>query len=333
MHDTPGNLRSRILGLIAIAVAGCQSAVPLPSAVAATPTQPGLSACQKADSMWNDKILVSRYPTLPPLTSPGLLDLLTLVTGDFSVKALRTQGDELEAGRTKLIHSFGAEARLQLIIGDSVDTGYTGIFRSGAQCIIGRFSLATRPDSGSSIPGLALKIFIDGAQPSVNLHLMHSIDGEAGHNFFGHAFSNILPPPVALSKRLLANGFRRSAQQFGARDPNPGRLTLEHLAGTLTSGKRELSVKAPYQILFQPTPRARALMNDAGAADDFRLRLAQLEVGQALYEVVARKEGAAADQDTHLGQLVLTAPVVSSHYGDEKLYFQHNMATSSGGAR
>ncbi|HXE48606.1 MAG TPA: hypothetical protein VN663_09560 [Ramlibacter sp.] len=326
MHTTLNKLRSRLIVLVAVAATGCQSAIPLPGAVAAGPTEPARSACQKADSMWNDKILVSRYPTLPPLTSPGLLDLLTLTTGDFSVKALSAGGDELEAGRNKLIHSFGAEARLRLVISDGAGAGYSGIFRSGAQCMIGRFSLATRPDSESSIPGLALKIFIDGAQPSVNLHLMHSIDGEAGHNFFGHTFSNILPPPEALSKRLLANGFRRSAQQFGARDPDPGRLTLEHLAGTLTNGKRDLPVKAPYQILFQPTPQARALMRDASVVDDFRVRLAQLKAGQALYEVVAREEGAGAEQDTHLGQLVLTAPVVSSHYGDEKLYFQHNMA-------
>jgi hypothetical protein len=326
MHITRNHLNSRLIVLVAMAAAGCQTAVPSPSAVDAGSTEPTRSACQKADSMWNDKILVSRYPALPPLTSPGLFDLLTLTTGDFSVKALSAGGDELEPGRNKLIHSFGAEARLQLVITDGADAGYSGIFRSGAQCIIGRFSLAARPDSDSSIPGLALKIFIDGAQPSVNLHLMHSIDGEAGRNFFGHTFSNILPPPVALSKRLLANGFRHSARQFGARDPNPGRLTLEHLAGTLTNGKRELSVKAPYEILFQPTPAPRALMQDAGVVDDFRVRLAQLEVGQALYEVVAREQGAAANQDTHLGRLVLTAPIVSSHFGDEKLYFQHNMA-------
>src|SRR6185369_9659165 len=326
MHITNNKLRSRLMVLAAIAATGCQSAAPVPSAVASGPTEPTGSACQKADSMWNDKILASRYQTLPPLTSPGLLDLLALTTGDFSVKALSAGGDELEAGRTKLIHSFGAEARLRLDINDGAGAGYSGIFRSGAQCIIGRFSLAARPDSDSSIPGLALKIFIDGARPSVNLHLMHSIDGEPGHNFFGHTFSNILPPPEALSKRVLANGFRRSAQQFGARDPNPGRLTLEHLAGTLTNGKRELPVKAPYQILFQPTPPARALMQDARVADDFRVRLAQLKVGQALYEVLARGEGGAAEEDTHLGRLVLTSPVVSSRYGDEKLYFQHNMA-------
>src|SRR6185369_6702987 len=107
-----------LIALVAIAATGCQSAAPVPGDVAAGPTEPARSACQKAESMWNDKILLSRYPTLPRLTSPGLLDLLTLTTGDFSVKALSAEGDELEAGRTKLIHSFGAEARLRLVISD-----------------------------------------------------------------------------------------------------------------------------------------------------------------------------------------------------------------------
>jgi hypothetical protein len=29
--------------------------------------------------------------------------------------------------------------------------------------------------------------------------------------------------------------------------------------------------------------------------------------------------------DQFLGQLLLAAPVISSHYGDETLYFKHNM--------
>jgi len=70
MHITHNKLRSRLIGLVAIAATGCQSAVQVPSAVAAGPTEPTRSACQKADSMWNDKILVSRYPTLPPGPGP-----------------------------------------------------------------------------------------------------------------------------------------------------------------------------------------------------------------------------------------------------------------------
>jgi hypothetical protein len=315
----------RLIGLIAIAATGCQSTDPFPGERAQNPLMPARTACQKADSMWNDKIVPSRYDQLPPLTSPGILDLLKLITGSFSVKALTAKGDELEEGRHKLIHAFGAEARLRLVISPGAAGGYTGIFRSGAECVIGRFSLANKPAKDTSIPALALKIFIDGDQPSVNLQLMYSIDGQAGHNFFAHTFSNILPPAIAFPKRVLTSGFEQSAVQFGAKDPNPGRLTLEHLAGTLPDGSRVPAPRAPYQLLFKPTAQARALMQEAGAEDDFRLKLAGLPVGQAVYDIYTLAEGEPAENARLLGQLILAAPLVSSHYGDEKLFFRHNM--------
>ena len=315
----------RLIGLFAIAAAGCQSADPIPVARAQNTVMPPRTACQKADSMWNDKIVPSRYDQLPPLTSPGIFDLLKLTTSSFSVKALTSEGDELEQGRRKLIHAFGAEARLRLVISPGAAGGYTGIFRSGAECVIGRFSLAGKPTTGTSIPALALKIFIDGDQPSVNLHIMHSVDGQAGHNFFAQTFSNILPPAIAFPKRELTSGFARSAVQFGAKDPNPGRLTLEHLAGTLPNGTRIANPQTPYQLLFKPTVQARALMQEASAQDDFRLKLAGLPVGQAVYDIYTLAEGEPAENARPLGQLVLAAPVVSSHYGDEQLFFRHNM--------
>lgn len=276
--------------------------------------------------MWNDKIVSSRYEQLPALTSPGFLDLFKLITGHFALKALTTQGDELEAGRSKLIHAFGAEARLRLVIDPAATNSYTGIFHSGVPCVIGRFSLASKPAQETVIPGLALKIFIDGDHPSVNLLLMHSIDDQVGHNYFAQTFSNILPAPKAFAKRMLASSFERSAVQFGAIDPNPGRLTLENLSGIQVNGHRIASPRTPYQILFKPTVQAHELMQGASAQDDFRLLLAGLAVGQAVYDMYTLDEGISPENARFLGQLVLTAQVVSSRYGDEKLYFQHNMA-------
>ncbi len=315
-----------LVGLVAIVSTGCQSAARIPVARVPNPMAATLSACQKADAMWNGKIVPSRYEQLPPLISPGISDLYKLTTGDFSVKALTTQGDELEPGRHKRIHAFGAEARLRLVVRPDAPGGYTGIFKSGAQCVIGRFSMASKPTASKSIPALALKIFIGGDQSSVNVHLMHSVDGQAGHNFFGQTFSTILPPANGLATRVLGSGFERSAVQFGAKDPNPGRLTLEHLAATLPDGQRVLRPKAPNQLLYKPTARARALMQDASAEDDFRLKLAGLAVGQAVYDIYTLAEGDPPENARILGQLVLAAPVLSSRYGDEKLYFQHNMA-------
>jgi len=286
---------------------------------------PLLTACQKADSMWSEKIVPSRYDHLPPLTSPGVFDLFKLATSSFSIKALTTEGDELEVGRRKLIHSFGAEARLKLVINPDAVGGYTGIFHSGSECIVGRFSLASKPTKKTSIPALALKIFVDGGQPSVNVLLLHSVDDQEGHNFFAQSFSNILPPASALSTRILASGFERSAEQFGAKDSNSGRLTLENLSGTLPNGIRILAPKTPYQLIFKPTVKARELMQDANSEDDFRLKLAGLPIDQVLYDIYTLAEGEPTKNATHLGQLILVSPIVSSRYGDEKLYFKHNM--------
>lgn len=317
----------RLVGLIAIATTGCQSNAPILIAPAVPIRAISLgTACQKADAMWHDKILPSRYAQLPPLTSPGVIGLVKLMTGSFSEKALTSHGDELEPGRHKLIHAFGAEARMHFVVSPKAPQGYTGIFQSGTQCAIARFSLATKPDTNTSIPGLALKIFIDGDRPSVNLLLMHSIDSQAGHNYFGQEFGNLLPPAVALPKRLLASGFEHGAELFGAKDTNPGRLTLEHLARTLPDGEGIAKPSVPYQLIFKPTAYARALMADATAADDFRVKLAGLSVGHAIYDIYTLRAADPARSAMFLGQLVLATPIVSSRYGDETLYFQHNMA-------
>jgi hypothetical protein len=313
-----------LMCLFVVVATGCQSVDLISPVRAPDPVMLAQTACQKADSMWNGKILPSRYEQLPPLTSPGIFDFLKLAQSSFSVKALTTEGDEMEDHRSKLIHALGAEARLRLVISPRAVDGYTGIFRSGAECVIGRFSLATKPTATKSIPGLALKIFIDGDQPSLNLHLMHALDPQAGQNYFAQTFSNILPQPDGLTGRVISNLFGRSAELFGAKDPNPGRLTLEHIAGMLPNGIHIPAPKTPYRLLFKPTPQTHALMQDA-AADDFRIKLAELPIGQVLYDIYTLSEQESFQNVHFLGQLVLTSQVVSSHYGDEKLYFQHNM--------
>lgn len=319
-------IRRLFFGLIAIAATGCQSVAqsPLPFA----PTRPSSSGsdCEKADAMWHDKILPSRYAQLPPLSSPGIIDSIKLMTPNFSVKALTFHGDELEPGRKKLIHAFGAEARMRLVVSPSAIHKNTGFFSTGTNCAIARFSLAKKPDSDTSIPGFALKIFVDGERPSVNLLMMHSVDEQPGHNYFAQTFTNILPPAVALSKRLLAHGFKRSAALFGAKDTNPGRLTLEHLARSLPTGEQVATPNVPYQLILKPTAYARGLMADSAATDDFRVQLARLSVGQAIYDVYTVMEGAPSASAMLLGQLILATPIVSSRYGDESLHFQHNMA-------
>jgi len=319
--------RSHLCALfpLILALGACQGTPPVAAGQAPNTTTPvaASSACEKAEAMWRTRILPSRYEQLPPLTGVGFADLLAITNRAFSLKAFTTEGDELEAGRSKRIHAFGAEARLRFEILPASDHGYSGIFRSGAECAIGRFSLANKPTARTSIPALAIKFFIDGNHPSLNLHLMNSVDGQEGHDFFADDFSNILPPARSFSTQMLDRAFRAVAEDFGAKDPNPGRLTLDHLSATLPSGEAVRDPRTPYRIVLKPTAVTRALMPDASASDDFRVRLAALPVGAAIYEIFALKAGESAEQAKPLGRLVLTSPVVSSRYGDEVLYFQH----------
>ena len=308
------------VSLMLFSSAGCLGADFFPIVSEARQT-----ACQKTDAMWNEKIIPTRYSQLPPLTGVGFFDFLKLANSSFTIKALTTNGDELEEGRRKLVHAFGAEARLRLEILPGAADSYSGIFQSGSECLIGRFSMANKPTASTSTPALALKFFIDGENASVNLHLMYSVDGQEGHNFFAQAFSNILPPAQSYATRQLDKFFSEVAVEFGAKDPNPGRLTLEHVSGKLANGQPVAKPITPYQLIFKPTAATQALMQESSADDDFRIKLATLPVGQTLYDIYTLPENEPAGNAKPLGQLVLTSPVVSSRYGDETLYFQHNM--------
>ena len=285
------------------------------------------SACQKADAIWNDKIVPTIYGgALPALTSPSLSDILQLGMASFTVKALSNGGDELELGRRKLVHAFGAEARFRFVASaDAATSGYTGIYATGADCVIGRLSVATQPTASTSIPAVALKFFVDGDNPSVNLHLMYSIDGQDGHNFFEKEFSNIIPAPTTIGTSLLASFFHNAAVLFGAKDPTPSHLTVEHLAKVNVDSSSVSAPHAPFKLVLKPTAAASAFMLGATVDDDFRTKLADYPVGQAMYDVYALDVGDTADKAKLLGQLVTTSKIVASQYGDEKLYFQHNM--------
>ena len=155
---------------------------------------------------------------------------------------------------------------------------------------------------------------------------MHSVDGQREPGFFAHPLSNVLPPPESYATRLLQRWFTQVAEQFGARDPNPGRLTLDHLASMTPEGIQVDAPSAPYQIVFRPTAAVRAYFASLPADEDFRVALARLPAGLPLYEIAVRAENEAPERLQRLGTLMLDAPIVASRYGDETLYFQHHMA-------
>lgn len=55
--------------------------------------------------------------------------------------------------------------------------------------------------------GMALKVLIDGGQPSHNFVAMNSREGQTSRNYFDKAFSNILPPPTTAATIALTGSF------------------------------------------------------------------------------------------------------------------------------
>jgi len=307
-------------------IVGCGSFQPSPEAKTLDASTRSLTACEKADLMWNDKIIPTLYGDLPALTAPGVGDLFKLARTRFTIRSLTNDGDELDAGRRKVVHAWGAAARFRFVSSKAA-SGYTGIYESGADCVIGRLSMATKPTKKNTVPALALKFFISGHE-SVNLQMMNSTDGQKSHNFFEMPFSNIIPPPDSFVKRLMQRFFRKAAVAFSAKDPNPTHLTVEHLANIQIDGTAVVAPKSPFRLIFKPTMEAGALMKDATVDTDFRTNLARYPVGQAMYDVYALDEGEFPDDlpaNKLIGQLIPTTPIVASSYGDEKLHFQHNM--------
>ncbi|OGR02196.1 MAG: hypothetical protein A2511_07275 [Deltaproteobacteria bacterium RIFOXYD12_FULL_50_9] len=307
-------------------LAGCCSIQPSTSAKITATSTLSLTACQKADSMWNDKIIPTIYGDLPALTAPGVLDLFSLAKTCFTIRSLTNDSDELDVGHRKLVHAWGAEARFRFVSSKSA-RGYTGIYESGSDCVIGRLSMATKPTKTTTVPALALKFFISG-HTSENLHIMNSTSGQESHNFFEMPFSNIIPPPDSFAKRLMLKLFRKAAVAYGAKDPDPTHLTVEHLAKIQVDGTAVVTPKSPYRLVFKPTMAAGALMKDATVDTDFRQNLARYPIDQVMYDVYAMDEGESADDlpvNKLVGHLIPTSNIVASSYGDEKLNFRHNM--------
>ena len=83
-------------------IVGCSSIQPPPPAKILDASTHSSTACQKADSMWNDKIIPSLYADLPVLTAPGVLDLIALARTSFTIRSLTNDSDELD-GEPRLV--------------------------------------------------------------------------------------------------------------------------------------------------------------------------------------------------------------------------------------
>lgn len=262
---------------------------------------------EKQAILWRE-VLDSRYAELPALRrSAGPLQALSLVAGLLRrgrrTYSMRT--DVMEP-RTKLSHPFGVVAAAEFRA--DPDTRAGGVL-GGAPALV-RLSISGHPEEGGFSPSMTLKFLIDGF-PSVNLHLMTSIDGQQGeYDFFRDPLTNILPMPASPAGKLSGPLLARIIGQ-----ENPFRMDVDHLAFRDRAGAISYDPRPPYQVVFRPE---LSLPRTAG---DFREALTTVPPATELYEAWVRYS---ADGDlTRAGTVVTTTEFIASDFGDRVLHFHH----------
>jgi hypothetical protein len=270
-----------------------------------------LTALQKQKILWSE-IKKTPYKELPE-TKTGLgigFMLKSLKSLSSLAVSFDRKSDEMPQGRAKVIHPFGVTAPVEWI---AYENEYSGIYQSGGVGFA-RLSIAGDPALLGFVPGMALKILVK-ENPSVNLQVMYSLDGQGeATNFFEHSFTNNIPKPNSILLQPLVGLFAL------VQDP-PTYLPVNHFAQIEQNGKNLDTVLAPHSLVFEPTSEVTDLFPQISDVD-FRDQLASLEKGTVLYDIYARKNE--KSKKVLIGQLKLKDQFVGSEYQDQKLFFQHN---------
>ncbi len=287
------------------------SLVPVISLATVPVNYQNLTALQKQKILWIE-ISKTPYDKLPE-TKTGLgigFILKTLNSLSSLTVSFNREADEMPVGRAKIIHPFGVTVPVEWM---PEANNYSGIYQTGG---IGfaRLSIAGDPTLLGFVPGMALKILVK-QKPSVNLQVLHSLDGQGKNtDFFAHNFTNNIPKPTSLVLQPLV-------LLFSLVQNPPTYLPVNHFAAVTNQGKSVDAVISPFSLVFEPSIEVSGrFKSDTGV--DFREQLMTIEKGTVLYDIYALKTKSA--QKILIGHLKSTDTFVGSEYQDQKMFFQHN---------
>lgn len=284
-----------------------------------------LPGCQKQDVLW-DRITSSAYEgELPAYRKLGLPQLISMSRQEIGLKGNR-HSDFSPEKWVKYLHRRGSIAKVKIV---PVSRKYTGIFE-GAECALLRLSLTYKVSGGKPVaPGLALKVLRDGI-PSANVSALVSLNGQGkDHNFFKLPMSNIVPAGSGIGQKLVHKLFRKVTRY-------PEELLVEHMASERASGARVKTIVSPRQLFFVPAAKLEFPSEKHDVREDF----ARIPAGTKIYELRAlpeqyrtfdydeytpeRAESFAAESE-HVADIVTTSEFVSSAFGDDGIFFRHEL--------
>jgi len=223
--------------------------------------------------------------------------------------------------RKKLVHSVGPISRGRYVP-VSNPFNYTGIFRSGSDSALFRFSAAAAPSTNPDnlTPGIAVK-FLRDQIPSGNAFAMFALTGQPSYNFFKHDWSNHPPDlgdwaPLAL-KALKA--------RFGVGSAWPSMLGLSDIARYDQQGNMESRPNFPYRLVFHPNKRIHTALPDPYQGVPFQSQVVKVlnQANETIFSVWA--EDQPGDKLVQIGELITSTPATTTQFGDVSLFFQHTL--------
>lgn len=283
-----------------------------------------LKACDKQDILW-DKAVSTIHKELPPYKKLGLPQLIKMSRQEIALKGSR-YSDFAPENWVKYLHRRGSLAKVKIVPASSK---YTGVFE-GAECGLLRLSLTYKVTSSKPVaPGLALKIFRDGA-PSANVSALVSLNGQGkDYNFFKNPMSNIVPEGKGIGQALVHKLFKRVTRY-------PEELLVDHMASMDAQGLKEEKIVSPRQLFFVPVLNAKYSSEQHEVRDDFNA----IPEGTKIYEIRAVSEkyagfdysgytSATAEsfvkESEHVADIITTSEFISSSFGDDGIFFRHQL--------
>lgn len=279
------------------------------------PQYDSLSAADKLAALWSCVTSDPHPDTALPLDVPGTLPRLRLFSTSYDKGSFEHESDVIAEGRKKLLHTYGTCACVTWE--PTAAHPYTGIFATGGKALL-RFSDAA--GGPRFTPAMAFKFLVDGG-PSLNFFaLPYEIRRSRDRDPLTGVFANASVSPRTFDAKLLAGAFQRAANSLGGKRLYATYLPLHHMAGRGIDGKAVPSPEVPDRVEVRPTEAARQA---AEASDDFRTRLASVPEGTVLLDLaIAPKIDAPS---VPYGIVRLDTRFVASRWGDERLFFQHDV--------
>lgn len=283
-----------------------------------------LSACEKQDVLWK-LIQESTYSELPDYKALGLTQIIGMGRQEVAIKGSRYD-DFAPKGWTKFLHARASISKVKIV---PHQNKYSGLFQ-GAECGLLRLSLTSAVKSGRPVaPGLALKILRDGTY-STNVSALVSLDGQGqDYNFFKYPMSNIVPIGTSFGQKLVHRIF------LGA-SPYPEELAVRELAEQDQKGLNVAQVTSPRQLFFVPL----AELSFSSDAHDVRKDFAKIPVNTVIYQIRAVSEKykdfkyadyapenvkVLLENSELVADIVTTSEFVSSSFGDDGIFFRHQL--------